>query len=266
MLALNGEPNISVIDPLAGFGGSKLYTLIPLAAPGADWILSADRKTLYVSMPSAGQLAAIDTATWKVRTNIDAGAKPSRVALQPDGRYLWVGNDGENNGGVTVIDTATQRFAARFNTGAGHHEIAFTNDDRFAFVSNRQSGTVSIIDIRKLARVKDINAGSLPTSLSFSSLSKTLYVANEGDGDIVGIDGTRLEITSRMKAAAGLTAIRIPADSRFGFAVNRTTSTVHIFDVSTNRLLHAVPVHQRIRVRSLLGERIRNHDQDLRPR
>ena len=242
VLALNGEPNISVIDPLAGFGGSKLYTLIPLAAPGADWILSPDRKTLYVSMPSAGQLAAIDTATWKVRTNIDAGAKPSRVALQPDGRYLWVGNDGENDGGVTVIDTATQRFAARFNTGAGHHEIAFTNDDRFAFVSNRQSGTVSIIDIRKLARVKDINAGSLPTSLSFSSLSKTLYVANEGDGDIVGIDGTRLEITSRMKAAAGLTAIRIPADSRFGFAVNRTTSTVHIFDVSTNRLLHAVPV------------------------
>ena len=45
-----------------------------------------------------------------------------------------------------------------------------------------------------------------------------------------------------MKAVAGLTAIRIPADSRFGFAVNRTTNTVHIFDVSANRLLHAVPV------------------------
>src|SRR5215212_9359655 len=30
ILALNNEPNISVIDPLSGFGGSKLYTLIPL--------------------------------------------------------------------------------------------------------------------------------------------------------------------------------------------------------------------------------------------
>ena len=33
ILALNHEPNISVIDPLSGFGGSKLYTLIPLPAP-----------------------------------------------------------------------------------------------------------------------------------------------------------------------------------------------------------------------------------------
>ena len=36
ILALNNELNISVIDPLSGFGGSKLYTLIPLKSPGED--------------------------------------------------------------------------------------------------------------------------------------------------------------------------------------------------------------------------------------
>src|SRR5947208_427819 len=122
VLTLNGEPNISVIDPLSGFGGSKLYNLIPLVAPGEDWILSANRKTHYSSMPSPGQVAAIDTATWKVRTNLDAGAHPARLAVQPDGRYLWIGNDGEKDGGVTVVDTETQRVAAHLKTGAGHHE------------------------------------------------------------------------------------------------------------------------------------------------
>src|SRR5215213_9050446 len=39
ILALNNEANISVIDPLIGFGGSKLYTLIPLKSPGEDWVL-----------------------------------------------------------------------------------------------------------------------------------------------------------------------------------------------------------------------------------
>lgn len=33
ILALNDEPNISVIDPYGGFGGSKLLTLIPLPSP-----------------------------------------------------------------------------------------------------------------------------------------------------------------------------------------------------------------------------------------
>ena len=93
VLALNHEPNISVIDPLSGFGGSKLYTLIPLSSSGEDWVMSADKKRLYVSMPLVNQVAVIDLLTWKLIANIDAGMKPTRVALQHDGRYLWVGND-----------------------------------------------------------------------------------------------------------------------------------------------------------------------------
>jgi len=85
VLALNNEPNISVIDPLSGFGGSKLYTLIPLSSAGEDWIMSADKKRLYVSMPLVNQVAVIDLLTWKPIANIDAGMKPTRVALQHDG-------------------------------------------------------------------------------------------------------------------------------------------------------------------------------------
>src|SRR5688572_1126024 len=37
LLALNEEANISVIDPLLGFGSSKLLTLVMLKSPGEDW-------------------------------------------------------------------------------------------------------------------------------------------------------------------------------------------------------------------------------------
>jgi YVTN family beta-propeller protein len=91
VLALNNEPNISVIDPLSGFGGSKLYTLIALKSAGEDWAMSSDNKRLYVSMPHVNEVAVIDISTWKVITTVPAGTKPTRVALQHDGRYLWVG-------------------------------------------------------------------------------------------------------------------------------------------------------------------------------
>ena len=246
ILALNHEPNISVIDPLYGFGSSKLYTLVALPSPGEDWIMSRNKKRIYVSMPLVNQVAVVDTLTWKVLTNIETGAKPARLALQHDERYLWVGNDSveEAGGGVTVIDTTTLKVAAQMNTGAGHHEIALTDDDAYAFVTNKQAGTLSIIDVRKLVKVKDIKTGALPVALSFSSLGKAVYVAHEGDGTIVVVDASRREVLTSMKAEPGLHAIRFMPDGRFGFAVNRATNTVHIFDVSTNQLIRAVPVGQ----------------------
>jgi YVTN family beta-propeller protein len=242
ILTLNKEPNISVIDPLAGFGGSKLYTLVPLLDAGEDWVMSADKKRLYVSLPAVNKVAVIETAGWKVLSNIEAGAKPTRLAMQNDNRYLWVSNDGTQNGGVTVIDTLTAKVAATIRTGNGPHEITFTQNDTAAFVTNKADGTLSVIDVRKLAVVKNISVGALPTSVAFSPLSRTLYVANEGDGTITAIDGLRFEITARMKAEPGLRLIRIEPDNRFGFAVNSEKNTVHVFDIASNRLRHVVPV------------------------
>jgi len=243
ILTLNDEANISVIDPLSGFGGSKLYTIVALPGPGDDWVMSADRKRLYVSIPSLNQVAVVDIPSWKVVAKLNAGVGPSRLALQNDGKYLWVGNDAPNatESGVTVIDTVTLDVAARITTGLGHHEIAFTPDDASAFVTNKESGTVSLIDIRRLAHVKDIKVGSQPAALAFSPLSQTVYIVNEGDGAITGIDA-KFETLVPIKTAPGSVALRVSPDGRFGFVVNHKTNSVYIFDLSTHRLIHEVPV------------------------
>ncbi|HEX8424437.1 MAG TPA: cytochrome D1 domain-containing protein, partial [Pyrinomonadaceae bacterium] len=167
------------------------------------------------------------------------------LRLQGDGKYLWVGNDGIGDApsGVTVIDTVTGKVAAaHIATGAGHHEIAFSADDRFAFVSNRVDGTLSVIDVARLAKIKDLKTGAQPASLAFSPAGRALYVAHEGDGAIVSVDTERHVILSRIPAKAGLVALRFAPDGRHGFVVNQKESAVHIFDASTNRLLHTVTV------------------------
>jgi DNA-binding beta-propeller fold protein YncE len=238
ILALNHEPNISVIDPFSGFGGTKLFALIPLLSSGEDWVMSDDKQRLYVSMPASNQVAVIDTVRWKPIVNLEAGPKPGKLALQHDGKYLWIGNDT----GVTVVDTGTLKIAAHIVTGSGHHEIAFTDDDRLAFITNKQDGTLSVVDVRKLARVKDIKVGHLPATLAFSQVSKAVYVANEGDGIITAIDAMNSEILARIKAEPGLLTIRFAPNNRFGFVVNRATNKVYIFDTASNRMRHAVAV------------------------
>jgi len=175
VLALNKSPDISVIDPLLGFGGSKLLTLVMLKSPGEDWLLTRDGERLFVTLPLIDQVAVIDTRSWKVTDYLDTGSKPTRIIVQPDQQYLWVASEG-TGGGVTVIDPAKLKVVAKVETGAGQHDIAISNDNQFAFVSNRQSGTVSIIDVRKLEKLKDISVGPGPVSMALSDLSKALYV------------------------------------------------------------------------------------------
>ncbi|HKY05072.1 MAG TPA: YncE family protein, partial [Blastocatellia bacterium] len=237
---------VSVIDPLLGYGGSKLLTLVLLKSPGEDWILSRDGKRVFVTLPLINQVAVIDTATWKVVENIEVGMKPTRVALQGDGKYLWVGSNAldEAESGVSVVDTVSLKVAARIQTGAGHHEIAFAADDRVAFVTNRQQGTVSIIDTQRLAKIKDVKTGETPSSIAVSKLSKAVYVANEGDGTVFILDGDNHTEIGRIDGGRGVRVVRFSPDGRWGLAANAKENLVHIIDSSTNRIIETVPVGQ----------------------
>jgi YVTN family beta-propeller protein len=243
VLALNKSPDISVIDPLLGFGGSKLLTLVMMKSPGEDWLLSRDREKLFVTLPLINQVAVIDTRSWKVTNYIDAGIKPTRITVQPDQQYLWVANEGnEKDGGVTVIDPVNLKVAAKIATGAGLHDIVISNDNRFAFVSNRESGTVSIIDIRKLEKLNDVKVGPGPVSMALSDLSKALYVTSELDGTVTVIEQQNHQVLARMKTKPGARFIRFAPAGRYGFVLNTKESLVNIFDAASNRMLHEVNV------------------------
>jgi YVTN family beta-propeller protein len=243
ILSLNHSADISVIDPLLGFGGSKLLTLVMLKSPGEDWVLTKDREKLFVTLPLINQVAVIETRTWKVVSYIDAGIKPGSITLQPDQKYVWVGNDGSKGeaSGVTVIDTGTLKVAAQISTGAGRHEIIVGDDNRFAFVSNRESGTVSVVDVQKLAKINDIKTGPNPVSLALSELSKAIYAVSETAGSVTVINAQG-QVLTRIEAKKGSRLLRFAKSGRYGFLLNTDESTVSIFDAASNRMLHEVKI------------------------
>src|ERR1041384_6820976 len=244
LLALNDEANISVIDPLLGFGTSKLLTLVMLKSPGEDWVQKTSDEKLFVSIPAVNQIAVVDTNTWKVVANVDAGMKPARVRLQPDQKYLWIGNDAGESSGVTVVDTATLKVVGQVKTGNGHHELAFSTDNRFAFVTNEQDGTLSVVDVQRLAKIKDLKTGAPATSLAFSSLGNALYVVNEVDGSITVVDTRSQQVTTRIQTKPGIKNVRFAPGGRWGFAANAKENVVYVFDASTNRLARTISVEK----------------------
>jgi DNA-binding beta-propeller fold protein YncE len=245
LLMLNKDSSISVVDPLMSVAGvTSTLTRITLKRPPIDWVKSADGKHIFVSMPIAGQVAVVDTVKFKVVRDIDAGADPVRVALQPDGRYLWVGNNSRdpNKSGVTVIDARSFEPVTRFATGKGHHEIAFSADSRHAFVTNRDAGTVSVFDIAKMKKLPDLATGGQPISVALSTLSKALYVTDGEAGTITAIDARTLKPRKVIEARRGLGPIRFTHDGRYGFALNTLENTATVIDAGGDEAVHEIKV------------------------
>ncbi len=244
VLALNADPSISVVDPLFGYGGSKLLALVDLASAGEDWVLNRGQNLLFVSMPDSGKVAVVDTETWKVKTQITTGGRPADLELAPDGRYLWVADDGTSKGsGVAAIDTEWLSLAGKAPTGAGSHELAVTDNSRWLFVGNAEAGTVTVIDAQSLKAVTEIAIGGRPVSLSYSRQAQAVYVADQLSGKITVIDALKHRVLTSTMAEPGISSVRFEPAGRFALVVNPEKDTVAIADSAVHRVVQTADVN-----------------------
>ena len=244
VLVLNKDPSISVVDPMVNMAGrTSTYAIIVLKRPPMDWARSNDEKTLFVSMPVADEVAVIDADHFKVTHNVPAGNNPTRVVVQPDGRYVWIGNNGiGEKSGVTVLDAESYKQVGFVPTGRGHHEISFSDDSAHAFVTNRDDGTVSVIDVAKLAKVKDLEVGKQVLSVGYSALAKAAYVADGKTGQVSVIDGETLEIRKRIQSHRGLGPLRVSPDGRWVMTANTLKDQVLVIDAANDQVVNSIDI------------------------
>ncbi|VVM77569.1 cytochrome D1 domain-containing protein [Pseudomonas fluorescens] len=245
LLVMNRDASVSVVDPSVSVGGiTSTMARIDLKQPPMDWVTPKDNKRVFVSMPTAGEVAVIDSEQFKLIDSVAAGSHPVRVALQPDERLLWVGNNAPKAeaSGVTVIDSQSLKPLKHLATGAGHHEIAFSKDSRFAFVTNRDDGTLSIIDIASLTLSKQLKTGTRPLSVAYSPLSQAVYVADGKDGTVTVVDTASLDVRRVIKIKQGLGPMGFSADGRFGIVLNTLENQVAVIDAATDSLVHELDV------------------------
>lgn len=225
VLALNEDATISVVDPLFGFGGSKLLTMVFLDSPGEDWALSADGERLFVSMPAANAVAMVETHGWKVVSKVSL-PRPGRLMLEPGGAHLWVATEG----GVAAM---AADFAVHIPTGRGPHDLALGKDR--VFVTNRDEGTVSVIDAKTLRKLADVPTGAKPVSVTWSDLAGSAWVVHEGNGAIVALEGEKVAV--RLPGKPGLAQIRFAPGGRLALALNPATDEVQVIDAAVRRVV-----------------------------
>jgi YVTN family beta-propeller protein len=138
VLVMNGRSKeFMAIDPAT----QKVVATIPLG--GKLEFVTTDEGHAYVNVEDTGEIATVDTKTWKAgpRWKLQGCEEPAGMAIdEKTGRVFSVCG----NKVMVVVDTKSGKQIATIPTGAGTDDAGFDPGLKYAFASNGE-GTLTVV-------------------------------------------------------------------------------------------------------------------------
>lgn len=156
-----------------------LQQALPVTCKGVDHLdFSVDGSYLIATCEFSEKLVKVDLRTRTVVSYLTLrGGSPQDIKLDPEGRVFYVAD--KNLGGVHLIDAATFSAVGFTPTGKDAHGLYPSRDARRLYVTNRGSGTISVIDFasRAIVATWPIPGGGSPDMGGVSPDGKVLWVS-----------------------------------------------------------------------------------------
>ncbi len=173
-----------IVAPAVGTRISKVIDLNALPSPGA---LPPDRAR-------EGRMGQLDAG---------ASAMPQDVRLSPDGATFLVADMLRN--GVWLLDAGTFAVRGFLPTGAGAHGVYPSRDGASIYVSNRDEGSVSVIDAAglRVRAVWRLPGGGSPDMGGLSVDGRQLWLSGRRDSVVYVLDTTTGGLIKKITVHAG---------------------------------------------------------------
>jgi DNA-binding beta-propeller fold protein YncE len=246
VLTLDAEPSVSVLDPAVSFAGrTSLYSSLKLKGRGFDWVKTSDDAKLFVGLAEEPVVAIVDLQTLKVVTHISVPGLPTRLALSPDERLLWVGHvAGDKTSqqeGASVLDTMTNRVVTSIPLPGGHHEFAFSEDGRFVYATSRNTGTVTVLNALTFSVVRTLQLPGEPLSVVSTPSDGVLWVVDGKHGRVHRYSTQGQPIDS-IALQPGIGPAKLSPDKRFVLVINPSQHRLNVLNAASGRPVHTITV------------------------
>ena len=167
---------------------------------------TADGRTLLASCEFSGQALVVDVASQRVTGTITLGggrAMPQDVKLAPDGAVFYVAD--MMRGGLYLVDAKSFRPIGFLPTGRGAHGLYPSRDARVMYISNRDEGSISIVNFARRAVVGKwrLPGRGSPDMGGVSPDGRTLWLSGRYDGVVYAIDTRTGRLRARIRVGSG---------------------------------------------------------------
>ena len=156
--------------PPGGPGGPMPHkdwneTVIRVGNGSEGFDVSPDGKEIWVANAQDGTLSVIDIAAKKVVATLTTKTPgANRLKFTPDGRRVLVSSGPE----LVILDAASRDVIKRIPIGHGSGGVLVQPDGARAFVACSPDNYIAVIDLRSLAVVGHIQAGTEPDGMAWA--------------------------------------------------------------------------------------------------
>jgi YVTN family beta-propeller protein len=185
------DPAADRIEWLLGIGQDRAETIV----------LSRNGNLLFASNNASETVTIAERMTnipdWKLSI-LHVGDQPQGIDISPDGRQVWVSNEGDDI--VSVIDVAAKKVAGTFRVGTqSSSRMKFTPDGKHVVLTDRDRGQLVVIDAasRKVT-LRIPNLGKRVTDLVLSADGTRAYASAQLDNAVAVVDLEKLQFTKQI--------------------------------------------------------------------
>jgi YVTN family beta-propeller protein len=179
---------------------------LKVPCPGVDHMdFSADGTYLIASCEFGSTLIKVDVASQRVvgRVQLPNRGQPQDVKLAPDGKLFFIADMISN--GVWELDGQTMKVLGFIPTGKGAHGLYISRDFRYLYVTNRDEGSISLIDLQtgRPAAKWQLPGGGSPDMGNVSADGRVLWLSGRYNSEVYAIDTTTGRLLARIPVGAG---------------------------------------------------------------
>ena len=206
--------------------------------------VAPDGSKAYVGNVAENSVSVIDlkTNTEKKKITSPDFMSPHGIAFTPDSRRALVTSERAKK--IVVIDATTDQVIRAIETDQGGTHMALVNKaGTWAFFTNRESNTVSFLDLSNYRIAVNVAVGQGAEGFALSPDEKEMWVGNRVDGTLSVIDIARRQTVATIPAEAPIRVMFTP-DGKHVLVPNGGASEVNVFDVATRRKIRTIGVGQ----------------------
>ncbi len=237
LIGNKGEDTVSFVDLASGRECARVAT----GRQPHEIALSPDGRQAAVVAYGGSSIDIFDVAGVRLarRIDISPAAGPHGIVWLRDGRIALAA---ERSRSVELVDPRTSSIRSVPLGQTGTHMLAVSPDQGTAYAANIMAGTVSVIDLRKAAKVADIAVGGFPEGLAITSDGRQLWVGDDSGPRLRIIDLATRQTVDTLALDSAAFRVAISPDGKTAVTSNLATGTLNRFDVATRRSLPTIRV------------------------
>jgi len=217
----------------------KAEHTIPVGNNPHELAVAPNLTKVYVPNAGGNSISVVDLKTNKEAKKIEHAdfGFPHGVAFTPDSRRAVVTS--ERSRKIFIIDATTDQVLRVVDTDQGGTHMAIVNKTgTMAFFSNRESNTVSFMDLSSYRVVANVPVGRYSEGFALSPDEKEIWVGNRNDSTLSVVDVARRAAVATLPAGGNPIRMEFTMDGKHVLVPNG--NQIDVYDAAARKKVQSV--------------------------